>query len=71
MSVLSDVPASSTDVRRRKTRPQVRHEQAAGNLRAGDDRGRQSGDAVGRSVAVQLQQIGLHRVERVDASRRR
>ena len=41
-------------------------DEAADDLGAGDDRRRQAGDAVRGRIAVQLQEVRLERVERVD-----
>ena len=54
-------------VRRPKRRPDPRHDEPADDLDPGDDRGREAGDAVGRLVAVQLEEVGLGGVEDVDA----
>ena len=44
-----------------------RGEQTADDLGAGDDRGHQAGDPVRLRVAPQVEQVGLQRVEDVDA----
>ena len=63
------MPATTmrTVVRRANSLPHERNRQASGDLRAGNDRGRQTGDAEGVLIAIQLQQVGLHRIEGVDA----
>ena len=67
----SATPAMSrASVRRRNRRRTRGHDQAADDLRAGDDRGRQPGDAVRGRVAVELEQVRLERVEGVDPDAR-
>ena len=63
-------PRMIASVRRRNSRRTRGHEQPADDLGAGDDRRGEAGDAVRGRVAVQLEQIRLERVERVDARRR-
>ena len=54
------------DVRRRRDAPEMRHDQAARDLCAGDDSRRQAGDHKGALVAIQLEEVWLHRVEGID-----
>ena len=49
---------------------QCRHQQSTDDLGAGDDGCGQSRHPVGGGVAVQLQQVGLHGVEGVEATPR-
>src|SRR5687768_12133541 len=50
-----------------KNTPDVRYQQPAHDLGTGDDRGGESGNSVGVGAAIQLEQVRLHGVERVDA----
>ena len=71
-TTLSDPAERAAHAVRRLNRRRTReHEQPADDLRAGHDRRRQAGDAVGRAVAVQLEQVRLEGIERVDADARR
>ena len=47
--------------------PDQRGRQAAEDLRSRDDRGHETRHLVGLRVAVELEEVGLERVERVDA----
>ena len=47
--------------------PNERNAEAADDLGARDDRGRESGDRVRAAIAVQLEEVRLERVERVEA----
>ena len=63
--------AISAEVRRWKRRRIHGAATPAQDLGAGHDRGHEAGDLVRLGVAVQLQQVGLQRVERVEARPRR